>query len=103
MKDPGRLFLRARRPRLSEGELINIAGLLTVAAAIFGFCLFMLTLHGCAGAPPKPCPLALEADYTKALVVECADAGTLAACEGFKRIKAEHQSEQEDAGCRVGQ
>lgn len=58
-----------------------------------------VALVACAGA--KPCPLLLEADYTKALVEACADAGSVELCPAAKAITAEHELEQEDAGCRV--
>lgn len=72
-----------------------------------GWLLGLLVLLCCSGGcrstiPPKPCPLALEAEYTRALVAECADADSIAACKGAAKITAEHQAEQEDAGCRVG-
>ncbi len=66
-----------------------------------------LVLACCAGlvaascGAAKPCPLALESQYTAALVSACADAGSLESCKAFPVIKAEHQLEQEDAGCRV--
>lgn len=97
-----------RRPRLTEGEIVNVVGRVTLAAAVLCFVVFVLTLHGCAGAPPKPCSVAFEAEYTTELAQACktADAGSIAECRSsleYAAVKAHHQAEQEDAGCRVGQ
>jgi len=57
----------------------------------------------CSGSP-KPCPVALKADYARVLHVSCPDAGTVAEleeCPSFPALKAEHNAEQLDAGCRV--
>lgn len=67
-----------------------------------GVCLWaaLVAVSACVSTP-KPCPLALEVDYTKALVAACADAGSLKACPAYSSIRAEHEAEQIDAGCRV--
>lgn len=98
--------IRAERPQLTTGEIVNIAGLATLAFVVIFFLLF--TLYGCAGAPPKPCSVDLETQYTTELVQACktADAGSIEACRSsleYAAVKAHHQAEQEDAGCRVGQ
>lgn len=74
---------------------------MTAVRLTVGLCLWSaaVALAACAGA--KPCPLVLEADYTKAIVNACADAGSAETCKPFPAIKAEHELEQLDAGCRV--
>lgn len=62
-----------------------------------------LALTSCAGAPPKLCPLKLEAQYTAELVEACADAGSIAACKStpaFAEVQARHRAEQRAEGCR---
>jgi len=61
---------------------------------------FGLVVLACSGAP-KPCPVASEANYTAALVAACKDVGSVEKCPAAAAIKAEHEAEQEDAGCRV--
>ncbi len=94
-----------RRDAEQRASLIERACLVLFA---FGLLFtFAHCLASCAAAP-KPCPVALEADYTAELVSACraADAGSLAACEDagiVAPIRAKHQAEQKDAGCRYGE
>jgi hypothetical protein len=55
-------------------------------------------------APGAACPPetlgAIEARYSAAILAECADAGSLAACEGASELRAKRWAEERDAGCR---
>jgi len=56
---------------------------------------------GACGGSPKPCPVAIQTKFTAAIVAECGDAGSYETCKAFPALKAAHELEQEDAGCRV--
>lgn len=64
----------------------------------------MLVETACTSTPaPKPCSVALEAQYTAELVAACKDAGSVEACgDAGAGITARHQAAQIDAGCRDG-
>lgn len=85
----------------ADDRIVNLNRALAILFVLGLLVAVVKCLTSCAAPLPKPCSVALEAQYAAELVETCLDAGSVEACgDAGAGVTARHEAAQKDAGCR---